>query len=269
MNTENKKYLDYALSLLEISREIAKSMSSNFKIEEKKDKSLVTEVDKAIEVALREKISKDFPNHGIIGEEFPDYNPKAEYKWILDPIDGTEDFAFGMPFWGTIIALHKYENQTESNALVGVVDHPDLRTTIYGAKGLGAFKDKKKLNLGKEKGCISLTTRANFRRFENPDDEIIFNKINENFPNFRTFRTVYGHSAAIFDAVDAMVEYNIRFWDVAASKLLIEEAGGKYVNIKRENLEGHGVIYSAIMGKKETIDKMIEVLKLENIDTKE
>src|SRR3978361_24046 len=65
----------------------------------------VTEADRAPETAMRRMILDTFPAHGIIGEEFEDHQPDADYVWILDPIDGTKSFISGLPLWGTLVGL--------------------------------------------------------------------------------------------------------------------------------------------------------------------
>src|SRR3990167_10034821 len=71
----------------------------------KADKSPVTTADIEAEKLIRKIITKNFPDHGIIGEELPPVNPKAKYQWIIDPIDGTKRFSIGHPYWSILIAV--------------------------------------------------------------------------------------------------------------------------------------------------------------------
>src|SRR3954465_13145440 len=87
----------------------------------------VTAADRAAEAAMRALIRRNFPTHGIIGEEFSDEHPDAEYLWVLDPIDGTKSFISGMPAWGTLIAL------TRCGAPVfGMMSQPFMRERFSG-----------------------------------------------------------------------------------------------------------------------------------------
>jgi len=87
----------------------------------------VTEADRAAEVAMRRLIGRDFPGHGIVGEEFDDVAPGSEFVWVLDPIDGTKSFISGMPTWGTLIGL------THNGAAVyGMMRQPFTRETFVG-----------------------------------------------------------------------------------------------------------------------------------------
>lgn len=252
--SEIESLLSDAKSLLTISREVtARLLTAGFSIEQKSDKSLVTSADTEIEKKIREEISRKHPEHGILGEEFPETQADADFKWILDPIDGTEDFTRGLPFWGTIIALH-YKGQP----LIGVIDHPALDLTISGARGLGAYKSSK----GKtdqvmlpdfalrSTECLALTVRANFERVSK--DGPVFDQIVKKHQNFRTFRTVYGHTQAILGNLDAMLEFGVGFWDVAASQVLVEEAGGTYLPLTGENGKGFG----ALFGQKEVVERL-------------
>ena len=83
---------------------------SDFAVETKSDDSPVTIADKKAEEIMREMIMKEYPTHGIIGEEFGNHNESAEYQWVLDPIDGTKSFVSGTFLFGTLIGLMKDGN---------------------------------------------------------------------------------------------------------------------------------------------------------------
>ena len=100
---------------------------SEINVEEKSDESPVTIVDKKAEEVMRSLIEKEFPQHGILGEEFGKTNPDAEYQWILDPIDGTKSFITGTVTFGTLIAVTK-----NSNPILGVINQPILNEFLIG-----------------------------------------------------------------------------------------------------------------------------------------
>ncbi|MDX1528168.1 MAG: inositol monophosphatase family protein, partial [Gammaproteobacteria bacterium] len=119
---ELRTYLDAALRYADRCRDvISKTRNEGVEIDAKPDLSLVTSADLAAERAIREAVEAEFPEMGIIGEEFGASKPKAPFKWIIDPVDGTADFARGLPTWGSIIGLF-----FEGSPIVGVIDHPDL-----------------------------------------------------------------------------------------------------------------------------------------------
>jgi myo-inositol-1(or 4)-monophosphatase len=87
----------------------------------------VTAADRGAETVMRALIQRNFPDHGILGEEFPAVRPEADYVWVLDPIDGTKSFISGMPAWGTLIAL------TRAGApVIGMMHQPFVKERFFG-----------------------------------------------------------------------------------------------------------------------------------------
>ena len=100
----------------------------------KEDSSPVTQVDKESEVWLRERVMKRFPDHGILGEEYPAYQPDAEFVWIIDPVDGTKYFITGHPMFALLLGLaHK------GKFILGVIDQAISHERWTGADGYGSF----------------------------------------------------------------------------------------------------------------------------------
>ncbi len=99
-------------------------------VEGKADGSPVTEADRGAERAIREMIEAEYPAHGIIGEEYGATDTKAEYVWVIDPIDGTKGFLGGVPLFGTLIALLH-----QGRPVLGVIDQPIARERWLGAEG--------------------------------------------------------------------------------------------------------------------------------------
>jgi len=123
--------LFFAEDLADLSRSMIESeLAQGFDLEIKADGSPVTSVDRAVEAALRERIAARFPQHGVIGEEFEDEAADAEEVWVLDPIDGTKQFATGLPLYGSLIAFAR-----AGRPLVGVMDFPATRDRWRGAVG--------------------------------------------------------------------------------------------------------------------------------------
>jgi len=124
-------FIPFAEQLATISGEIIRRYYRKFyDSEQKKDASPVTAVDREVEKNLRALIRNTYPDHGIIGEEYDAVNPEAEYKWLLDPIDGTKSFMMGRPIFGTLIALIKGKTP-----LLGIIDQPVLGERWTGVKG--------------------------------------------------------------------------------------------------------------------------------------
>src|SRR5256886_8207278 len=117
-----ERYHAAAVEMADEARRIVEpAIERGFEVETKPDASLVTDIDHAVERRFRELIGRWFPDHGVIGEEYPPTHPESAFQWILDPIDGTEEFVHGVPTFGTMLALHYREVP-----LIGVIDHPAL-----------------------------------------------------------------------------------------------------------------------------------------------
>lgn len=101
-------------------------------VEQKSDGSPVTAIDRAVEEALRTAIRAEHPSHGVLGEEFPPHQPDAELVWVIDPLDGTKDFIYGLPLFGTLIALLGGQR-----FLLGLAEQPLTRDRWLGAAGHG------------------------------------------------------------------------------------------------------------------------------------
>lgn len=99
-------------------------------IDAKEDTTPVTIADRGAEKAMRELIAKQFPDHGVIGEEFGPTQPQAEFVWVLDPIDGTKSFVTGSPLFGTLISLLK-----DGKPVIGIIDMPALKERWVGCEG--------------------------------------------------------------------------------------------------------------------------------------
>lgn len=250
------EYRDFANKLADAAGTIsAAAFHAGFQVARKADRSFVTSADLAVEQRLRELIAQAYPEHGIIGEEQPPVHPEAPFQWILDPIDGTEDFAHGIVTFGTIVALH-YRN----TPIVGVLDHPLLGVRVAGAFGLGTFHNGTRVQLSDlapeyidSSERIMISARANFTRYG--DHGQIFDTITRAHPNHRIYRTCYAHVLVIVGGADAMFDYGNRLWDVAASQILVEEAGGKYVEVPIATI-GEKHVYGAIFGKARLVERL-------------
>ena len=138
MNNELVELKKFCKSLTEVSGEnIRKYFRNTISVETKSDDSPVTIADKSTEEKLREIIMKEYPEHGILGEEFGKHNEGAEYQWILDPIDGTKSFICGAVTFGTLIALMK-----NGKPILGVFHQPILNEFMIGDNETTLLNDK-------------------------------------------------------------------------------------------------------------------------------
>lgn len=192
---------------------------------------LVTEADKASEKLIVKKITDYYPDHGILGEEETNRAGTGEYRWIVDPIDGTTNFAHAHPFFAVSIGI-EYENEI----IIGVVYAPYFNELYYAVKDGGAYyiantgKEPVKLNVSSNKQLKDCVLATGFAYTRN---ETEYN----NIANFKTLlmqcRGIRRSGSAALDLayvahgrLDGYWEYNLKAYDVAAGSLLVKEAGG-------------------------------------------
>ncbi|MBD3300306.1 MAG: hypothetical protein GF347_03060 [Candidatus Moranbacteria bacterium] len=257
---DNQIFLDFALKTVKKTRSfIQTKIETGFNVSTKKDHSLVTEVDKETEKLIRQEIEKKFPDHGIVGEEFGTKNEKAKFKWFLDPIDGTLSFSNRIPLYGTILALHR-----ENEPIVGVIDHPGLNQSCYALKDRGAFLNGKKITVkdidSLEDLKKEIIATGDIIQFKLVKEEALYEKLLKEHEFTRTIPDCFGHTLAAQGSVGAMVDFDLSPWDLAATKLIIEEANGKFKLFKKTQLPNGTAKQNVIFGKPKVVDWLCEIL---------
>lgn len=187
----------------------------------KLDYSPVTIADKKAEEMMRELISREFPAHGIIGEEFGNHNPDAEYVWVLDPIDGTKSFISGALSFGTLIALLK-----NGNPIFGVINHPILNEYLVGDNEsceLNGRKTKVRHCLNINNAVLLTTDHLNIAKYQNPTG---FNKLINKVQIYRNWGDCYGYYLFATGFADIMIDPIMSSWDSLALIPIIKGAGG-------------------------------------------
>lgn len=223
----NQELINFAHHLADISGVIAKKyFRSSFDEIKKEDSSPVTQADKQIEIRLRDEISKKYPEHGIIGEEFDNEHTNSEYKWVIDPIDGTISFAIGKPIFGTLIAL-TYQDQP----ILGIINQP-----INNERWWGTINDKSYFNdkIINTKNCQSISEAV----FCTQSPFFFRGKIKTKIEEI-TSQTKYQHQGgAIYSGdcyhfallahgfVDIIIEHGLNNYDFLALVPIVESAGG-------------------------------------------
>ena len=138
---EIEAYWTWAERLADRARQIFRHHDGNCRdVESKYDGSPITTLDRRIEEMWRAEVGATFPEHGVLGEEFPPTNPTASWQWIFDPIDGTEEFIHRLPFFGCILALHY-----QGNPVVAVIDHPMLDRRCSAAYARGTIENGRRV----------------------------------------------------------------------------------------------------------------------------
>ncbi|HUR22372.1 MAG TPA: histidinol-phosphatase [Acidimicrobiales bacterium] len=192
----------------------------------KPDLTPVTEADRSVERALRERITAARPDHGILGEEFGSEGAGA-WRWIVDPIDGTKNYVRGIPIWATCIAL-----QHDAEVTVGVVSAPALGRRWWAARGEGAYAGGQRIQVSKVASVADAQMSYDSVQGFEPHG------LGERFLDLarRCWRTrglgdFWSHVLVAEGAVDIAVEPEVSVWDVAAVQVIVEEAGGRFTDL--------------------------------------
>jgi len=257
-----ERYHAAAVEMADEARRIVEpAIERGFEVETKPDASLVTDIDHAVERRFRELIGRWFPDHGVIGEEYPPTHPESVFQWILDPIDGTEEFVHGVPTFGTMLALHY-----RGVPLVGVIDHPALAIRVHAGVGLGTYRNGQRIRLTDAPASVRpegvrlvLSARLNFTR--HVDEGHLFEALTRAYPNHRIYRAAYAHTVVVTGAADAMVDMHNRVWDLAPSQVLIEEARGRYAVVRDFPGPDGGRLLSAVFGKPAIVDRLLALFR--------
>ena len=190
-------------------------------IDQKADLTPVTIADRAAERAMRRLINRQFPAHGIFGEEFGRVGADAEYVWVLDPIDGTKSFISGVPLFGTLIALaHR------GRPILGVINQPILRERWVGALGRKTTLNGKPV---KTRACASLDRATLYAT--SPDlfverNAAAFEGLRKMVKLARFGADCYAYALLASGFIDLVVEAGLKPYDFCALAPVIEGAGG-------------------------------------------
>lgn len=221
---------------------------------------LVTEVDKASEEFFLQAISKKYPEHSILSEEAGELGKKgSDYRWIIDPLDGTTNFAQGLPIFAISVAL-QYKKET----VLGVVYVPMLDLLFEAIKGSKAFVNGIRLTVGAKrrmKECL-LSTGFPYDQAQNPDNNT--NYFTHFVPLARGIRRLgsaaYDLANVAAGILDGHWELNLKLWDVAAGFLLVKEAGGKVIMLEDKRgvsfVAGNNVVADQIYQEIKSIDAL-------------
>jgi myo-inositol-1(or 4)-monophosphatase len=248
----------YLSDLEPIAREAGALLMSYFnrhiKIEYKGDVDLVTAADRASEKLIVERLQDRWPQHGIVGEEGTRTDTDAEYRWYVDPLDGTTNFAHGYPVFCVSIALARKDDQLEA----GVLYDPTRDEFFAAERGEGATLNSKAMHVSKIASLSESILGTGFpsqKRHKNP---------NIHFYQQITLRShgVRRAGSAALDLANVAAgryegfwEFNLNPWDTAAGVLIVQEAGGKVTRFdgapfrldSHEVLATNGLIHEEVL----------------------
>ena len=203
----------------------------------------VTAADRAAETAMRALISQTFPDHGILGEEFGEERPDAEYVWVLDPIDGTKSFICGMPQWGTLIALTRF-----GEPIFGVMNQPFTGERFSGDGGAARYRGPAGERDLRVRPCSGLSEAILFTTsplLMNEGDRHAFGKVEKAVRLSRYGGDCYAYCMLAAGHVDLVIETELKPHDVLALVPIIAGAGGVITTWENGSPNGGGRIVAA------------------------
>ena len=214
-------------------------------IRQKSNKTLVGIADLEANKAIIKAIKKNFPTHSILSEETAFEDNKSDYKWVIDPLDGTHNFLHGIPVFGTSIAL-EYKNEI----VLGVLQFPTLNMAAVAEKGRGAFLNGKRLKVSGKKGLDHSFIIFEYA-YSNRKEKVGFlEKLIHQTIDVRNFGSaIYDLLLVACGKCDGFVILSTHEWDIAAGFLIVEEAGGKITDLKGKRFNVHGNKFLASNGK--------------------
>jgi myo-inositol-1(or 4)-monophosphatase len=242
---------------------LRKFLAEGVETEYKGDVDLVTVADRTSEKLIRERLGEAFPEHGIYGEEGTRERMAGEFRWYVDPLDGTTNFAHGFPHFCVSLGLEQRPDglkPEEDGTLVAAVIYDPMRDELFTAeRGRGAQLNGRPMRVSRTPDLAEALVATGFPSRKRHDS-----------PNIHFYQefTLRSHgvrragSAALDLAyiasgrMDAYWEFNLNPWDTAAGMLLVEEAGGRVTNFSggkyrldsREILASNGLFHEELLG---------------------
>ncbi len=238
--------LELALELADLADRITmeRFRAHDLKVTTKPDLTPVSEADEAVERAIRERLGES-TGHLVLGEEFGtvagDTLADSEYRWIIDPIDGTKSYVRGVPIWATLIGLER-----AGELIVGVASAPALGMRWWAGRGLGAFRDGERISVS----SVAMLDDAQLSFAWDTSERFYADGVGNKLVDLshRCWRTrgigdFWQHLLVAEGAFDVAVDPIVSLWDIAALIPILEEAGGRWTAVDgRADVDGGGFV---------------------------
>ena len=235
--------LALALELADIADAVSmrRFRATDLRVDTKGDGTPVTDADRQVEERLRETLRLHRPGHGVCGEEYG-VDGSVDWRWYVDPIDGTRNYERGVPVWATLIALrHK------DVSVCGVVSAPALRRRWWAARGEGAgATGSAPLRVSRVADLSdAFVSCTDPRDFDAPSRADGFRHLVTTCRTVRAFGDFWSHVLVAEGALDVGIEAAVNAWDVAPLQVIVEEAGGRMTDFEgRPRIDSGTVITS-------------------------
>jgi histidinol-phosphatase len=219
-------------------------------VDTKADASFVTEADTAVERAIRERISERFPEHGMVGEEYGEAASDSGRRWIIDPIDGTHNYMRGVPIYATLLAL-----EIDDELAIGVVSAPALRRRWFSWTGGGAWAADTVAG-GWDRASARAISVSDVDQLDRASlvysslPSITKSGMANGFTDLlgrvwrdRGLGDFYGYMLVAEGAAEAMVESELKIWDLAGPRAVLQHAGARLTDmLGGDDMPDRGVV---------------------------
>jgi histidinol phosphatase-like enzyme (inositol monophosphatase family) len=219
----------------------------------------VTAADKGAEAAIRRRIAERYPDHGVIGEEYGEDRPDAEFVWVLDPVDGTRAFIAGLPLWCTLIGLRH-----EGRPILGSIGQPYLDEIFLGHAGGSRLLTRGQTTPLRVRPCPKLTdaiiaTTDPEGCFDGPELGA-WTQVRAAARLARLGCDAYAYAMVAMGKIDMVIEAGLKSWDIESAIPLIEGAGGMVTDWRGRPVGPNGG-QIAIAGDRACLDEALVALR--------
>ena len=260
MDEQVHKRLGFARELADLADTLVLKhfQSHSLVAEVKRDGSPVTIADRQAEELIRAAITKRFPEDGVLGEEFGETIGRSEFRWIIDPIDGTKAFVCGVPLFGSLIAV---EHLPTRRAVVGLMSMPAVGERVTAGAGLGATWHRR--GQADVPARVSRTTNLSQAVYTYTEPRIYhatntfraFEELSKRAYTARGWSDVYGFVLVATGRADVHTEPELKVWDLAAPHVCITQAGGRCTSWAGEDtmhagnaVGSNGAVHDEVLG---------------------
>ena len=226
--------MPYLETAVEIAREAGALLANHFErrvaFETKGDFDLVTEADRASERLVVERLRTHFPSHGIVAEEGGGHESPSEYRWYVDPLDGTTNFAHSFPMFNVTLGLEK-----AGEIVAGVIFDPLRQEMFTAERGAGAYLNNRRIRVSGVKrleDSLSSTGFPSRKRHHNVNIHFYYQLAMASHGVRRTGSAALDLAYVACGRLDFFWEFGLKPWDVAAGSLLVSEAGGRVSDMR-------------------------------------
>lgn len=206
---------------------VTRFLARDLRVHTKPDATEVTDADIAVEQAVASRLRAARPDDALLGEETGSSGPASTRRWILDPIDGTRSYLRGVPIWATLLAL-----EVDGDVTLGVVSAPALHRRWWAARGLGAWAGSRRCTVSQVSRLADASlSYSSLRGWERSSGGNAMVELAGRCWRSRAYGDFFSHVLVAEGAVDLSAEPDVSYWDLAATQVIVEEAGGVFTGL--------------------------------------